>query len=119
VAIKDNLLFITDEIGMVHCLDAKTGKAHWTHDMLTTTWSSPLIVADNVYIANFDGGILIFKVSAEKEQVGQMELEIPINTSAVVANGVLFVATFNNTLFAIAEGALTKPAGKSNGKAGE
>ncbi len=69
--IKDNLLFITDESGLIHCLDAKTGKAHWTHDMLASSWSTPLIAGDNVYVANLDGSIFIFKVSAKKELVNE------------------------------------------------
>jgi outer membrane protein assembly factor BamB len=115
-SIKDNLLFITDEIGIVHCLDATTGKAHWTHDMLTSSWSTPVIVGENVYVGNLDGGIVIFKLSAEKEVVGEMSLDIPIETTPAVANGRLFVATFN-TLFVIEEGASTKPAGKGAGAA--
>ena len=33
-AIKDDLLFIADFSGLLHCLDAKTGKPHWAYDML-------------------------------------------------------------------------------------
>ena len=35
---------VADFSGLVHCLDAKTGKPHWTHDMLAASWGSPLIV---------------------------------------------------------------------------
>jgi outer membrane protein assembly factor BamB len=41
-AIKDDLLFIADFSGVFHCLDAKTGKQHWAHDMLAACWSSAL-----------------------------------------------------------------------------
>ena len=41
VAIKDNLLFIADFSGLLHCLDAKTGQPHWTYDMLAASWGSP------------------------------------------------------------------------------
>jgi outer membrane protein assembly factor BamB len=116
-AIKDDLLFITDEIGIVHCLDAKTGKAHWTHDMLTSTWSTPLIVGDIVYVGNFDGSLVTFKLSAKKERLGEMALETPIKCTPVVANDVLFVATAS-MLYAVAEGASSKPAGKGGGTTG-
>jgi outer membrane protein assembly factor BamB len=116
--IKDNLLFITDESGLIHCLDAKTGKPHWTHDMLASSWSTPLIAGDNVYIANLDGGILIFKVSPNKELLSELSMEIPVYTTPVVANGTLYIATFN-TLFAIAEGASSKPAAKTAGAGGQ
>ena len=45
-------------------------------------------------------------------------MEIPVYTTPVVANGTLYVATFN-TLFAIAEGTSSKPAGKAAGAGGQ
>jgi hypothetical protein len=86
--------------------------------MLASSWSTPLIAGDNVYIANLDGGIFIFKLSSKKELVGELNMEIPVYTTPVVANGTLFIATFN-TLFAIAEGASSKPAGKTVGASGQ
>src|SRR4030095_4954858 len=61
--IKDGLVFISDESGLFHCIDAKTGKAYWTHDMLSASWSTPLVVGDYVYIGDQDGDITVFKVS--------------------------------------------------------
>ncbi len=107
--IKDGLLFISDESGLFHCLDAKTGKAHWTHDMLAASWSTPLVVGDHVYIADQDGDVTVFKVSKEKEQIAEQNMGIPVYNTPIVANGVLYIATFN-TLFAIQEGASLKPA---------
>jgi outer membrane protein assembly factor BamB len=107
VAIKDNLLFITDESGLVHCIDSKTGKAYWTHDMLASSWSTPLIVGDHVYIADLDGDITVFKLAKEKDQVSEQNMGTSVYTTPVVANGVLFIATFN-TLYAISEGSNSK-----------
>ena len=54
VAIKDDLLYIADFSGLVHCLDAKgkDGKPtiHFTYDMLAQSWGSPLIADGHVYI---------------------------------------------------------------------
>jgi outer membrane protein assembly factor BamB len=114
--IKDDLLFISDENGLFHCLDAKTGKAHWTHDMLASSWSTPLVVGENVYVADLDGKITIFKVAKEKKQVGNdaQDMGTPVYTTPIVANGVLYVSAFN-MLYAIAEGATSKPAAKAAG----
>ena len=40
---------MTDFSGLTHCLDAKTGKVHWTYDTLAATYASPLIVGEKVY----------------------------------------------------------------------
>ena len=29
--------------GVFHCVDAKTGKPHWTHDMLSASWGTALV----------------------------------------------------------------------------
>lgn len=109
VAIKDDLLFVADFSGLFHCLDAKTGKPHWTHDMLAASWASPLIVEDKVYIADEDGDISIFKLAAEKELLGEVNMESATYTTPIVANNVLFIAN-RNRLFAIEEGASSEPA---------
>ncbi len=68
VAIKDDILFVADFSGVFHCLDAKTGKAHWTYDMFAASWASPLIVENRVYISDEDGDIAIFEVSKEQRR---------------------------------------------------
>ena len=108
VAIKDDLLVIVDFSGLVHCLDASTGKCHWTYDMQSACWSSPLIVDGKIYIGNEDGQILIFKLSPTMEILSKAEDGTPggidmgsyVYTAPIVANGVLFIST-RNYLFAI------------------
>ncbi len=108
VAIKDGLLFIVDFTGLFHCLDAKTGVVHWTHDTLAASWASPLIVDGKVYISNEDGMILVFKLSAEKEQLGEVDMHSAVYTTPVIANNVLYIAN-RNRVFAIEQGVMGEP----------
>jgi outer membrane protein assembly factor BamB len=103
VAIKDNVLYVADFCGIVHCLDAKTGKAHWTHDMLSACWSSPLITDGKVYIGNEDGSILVFKFGPTKELLDTIDMGASVYSTPIVANGTLFIST-KNQLYAIAPG---------------
>lgn len=108
VAIKDDLLVVVDFAGLVHCLDATSGKCHWTYDMLSACWSSPLIVDSKIYIGNEDGQVFIFKLSPTLEILskatdgapGGIEMGESIYNSPIVANGMLFISTRNH-LFAI------------------
>ncbi|MFO0872275.1 MAG: PQQ-binding-like beta-propeller repeat protein [Pirellulales bacterium] len=103
VAIKNDLLFITDFSGLIHCVDAKSGKVYWTYDMLAASWGSALIVGDHVYIGDEDGDIVVFKLTAEKhDPVFEVNMLSSVYTSPVVANGVLYIANKDH-LFAIAE----------------
>jgi len=101
VAIKDGLLFISDFSGLFHCLDAKTGKAHWTYDMLAEAWGSPLIIEGKVFVGDQDGDIAIFNLSAEPHQpLIEINMGNAVYTTPIVANDVLYIANKSH-LFAI------------------
>lgn len=108
VAIKNDLLFIADFSGLVHCLDAKSGKPHWTYDMFAASWASPLIVEDKVYIGDEDGDISIFKLAPEMEMISEINMGSSVYTTPVVASDTLFIAN-RNRVFAIREGAQGEP----------
>jgi len=107
------LLYIADISGIFHCLDAKTGKVHWTYDLLAATWSTPLIVEDKVYIGDEDGEVAIFRHSADpseamKEEDGEMvphygtqNMLSNVYSTPVVAGNVLYISNPTH-LFAIA-----------------
>jgi len=110
VAIKNDLLFIADFSGVFHCLDAKTGKPHWTYDMFAASWASPLIVEDRVYITDDEGEVAIFKLSKEMEKISEFNMDSAVFTTPVAANDTLFIAN-RNRIYSIAEGAQSKPEG--------
>ncbi len=125
VVIKNDLLFVPDFSGVLHCLNAMTGRAHWSYDMFASTWSSPLIVNDKVYVADEDGDIAILQLSADWKKSAkssepalatgnkfspltfslrdEIAMSAPIFSNPSIANNVLYIAT-RNQLFAIEEG---------------
>jgi outer membrane protein assembly factor BamB len=111
VAIKNDLLFVADFSGVFHCVNAKTGEAHWTYDMLAASWASPLIINDKVYIGDEDGDIAVFEVSYKEqtEPLAEINMGSAVYTTPVFANETLYIAN-RNRIFAIAEGAKSEPA---------
>jgi len=130
--IKDDVLYTTDLSGLVHCLNAKTGKAYWTHDLLAACWGSPLLVDGKVYIADEDGDIDIFRHSEnprfamkstqtadnriqfvpldavwDGELINKVNIGSAIYTTPIVANNVLYIAT-RTSLYAIEETTVAK-----------
>jgi outer membrane protein assembly factor BamB len=104
VSIKDDLLYVADFSGLLHCLNALTGEAYWTYDMLAACWGSPLIVEDKVYVGDEDGDIVVFKLSKEMEKIGEEHnMGSSVYSTPVVANNVLFIADKDH-LFAITPG---------------
>jgi len=101
VTIKNDLLFLADFSGLFHCVDAITGKVYWTHDLFAANWNSAMIVEDKVYIGDEEGKVTIFKLSKEKEILGEVSMGNSVYTTPVVANNVLYIANKSH-LFAIA-----------------
>ena len=98
--VKAGLLLIADLTGLVHCVDAKTGRVHWTHDLSDPVWGSPLIVDGKVYIGDTTGKVTVFRLSPEEELLATNEMPGPVRSTPIVVNNVLYIAT-RMRLFAI------------------
>jgi len=92
-AIKDGLLVIADLAGLFHCLDAKTGKVHWTYDMLAAMWGSPLVTEGKIYIGDEDGDVLVFELSPERKVLAENNMGASVYAAPVVVDDVLYIAT--------------------------
>ena len=101
VAINDGLLYVSDLDGFLNCLDAKTGKPYWVHDLFAAVWSSAMLVDGKLYIGDEDGDLLIMKQGKEKKIIKEINMGAAIYTTPSPANGVLYIAT-RNKLFALA-----------------
>jgi outer membrane protein assembly factor BamB len=126
VAIKDDILFCPDFSGLVHCLDANTGRAYWTYDMLAVVG----LAADcrraclhrrrgrrhldlqasadpKEAMKEVDGKLVPLNADVESGDVVNMLNSV--YSTPIVANGVLFIGNKDH-IFAIAAGADTKTA---------
>lgn len=99
-AIQDGLLYIAELGGFLHCLDARTGKKHWTHDLKAAVWGSPYYVDGKVYIGNEDGDVYVFAHGTEKKHLATHEMKHGVKSTPVAANGVLYVMT-ETSLYAL------------------
>jgi outer membrane protein assembly factor BamB len=99
-AIHDGLLYISELAGYLHCLDAKTGKKYWDHDLKSEIWGSPYWVDGKVYIGDESGDILIFEHGKEKKLLTTIEMHHGVKSTPVAVNGVLYVMT-ETKLYAI------------------
>ena len=100
-AVADGLLYVADFSGYFHCLDAKTGQLHWTHDVFAAVWGSPLVADGKVYLGDEDGDVVIVAHSKEKKVLAEMNMGSPVYGTVVPAHGTLFLNN-RSQLFAIA-----------------
>jgi outer membrane protein assembly factor BamB len=101
VAIHDGLLFAADLSGILHCVDANTGQPYWTHDLLATVWASPMVIDGKVYLGDEDGDVVVLQAAKEKKVLFETNMGSSVFSTAVPANGALFL-TSRNRLFSIA-----------------
>ncbi|HZY85174.1 MAG TPA: PQQ-binding-like beta-propeller repeat protein [Gemmataceae bacterium] len=100
-AVHDGLLYAAEWEGLLHCLDAKTGKQYWEEDLDANVWASPLWVDGKVYLPDDAGNVHIFEHGKAKKALRTVKMAAGVKAAAVVANGVLYVTT-EKRLFAIA-----------------
>ena len=104
--IKNDLLFVGDFTGVVHCFNAKTGKANWNCDLLAQCWASPVIVNDSVLIGDEDGDVAFLRLSADPSKsiddegypLRETNVFASTYSTPVVANKVLYIATRSHLL---------------------
>ena len=92
-SVHEGLVYIAEYAGIIHCLDAETGKLYWTHDSFSRIWGSTLVADDKVLLGNEDGDLLILDHGKEKPEVKTVNMGAPVYSSPVVANKTLYVAT--------------------------
>ncbi len=94
-SIRDGLVFIADCGRTVHCLDVVTGRPYWTQETQGEIWSSTLAADGKVYIGTRRGDFWILAAGKEKKVLASIDLDEPISSTAIAANGRLYVATMS------------------------
>jgi outer membrane protein assembly factor BamB len=100
--IHNGMVMIPDYYGLFHCVDAKTGAGLWTHDLQSSTFSSPIIVGARAYICA-ESQAYVFEVAREKRLLAEPRIETSwTESSPAFANGVLYLM-LRDKLYAIRE----------------
>ncbi len=99
--VHDGLVYVTEVDGYLHCLNAKTGRRYWVHDLGGGVWASPCYVDGKVYMGVDNGDLLVFAAGKEDKLLNTIDLMQSLKVAPVAANGVLYVNN-GTTLYAIA-----------------
>jgi len=103
-SVYEGLVFVADCSGMVHCVDAETGKPCWTHQTKGDIWASTLVADGKVYIGTRQCDFYVLAASREKKLISSTELDSPMCGTPVAANGALYVTTLKK-LYAVKKSA--------------
>ncbi|MBW3598268.1 MAG: PQQ-binding-like beta-propeller repeat protein [Planctomycetes bacterium] len=96
--VKDDLLFLWSDNGIVVCADAATGEVHWRKRIGGVFYSSPIAAGDHVYNISADGDVVTLAAGRDFEVVARSRLEEGTHATPAIADGVLYVRTFSHLL---------------------
>jgi outer membrane protein assembly factor BamB len=121
--IVDDILYISELCGYLHCMNAQTGEHYWRYDTKAAIWGSPYYADGKVYLATDGSELFVFRHSKEPEKIDELDikannqrearklmkekqqqvadkyliskvaLDAPVRSTPIVANGVLYVMT--------------------------
>jgi outer membrane protein assembly factor BamB len=92
-AVQDGLVYVADCGRQIYCIDAETGKICWIQEAKGDIWASTLVADGKVYVGSNRRDFWILAAGREKKVLSTIELDSPISSTPVAANGVLYVAT--------------------------
>lgn len=66
--IHDDLVYVADYSGYLHCLDAETGEHYWQQELGGGAWcATPIVVGHRVYITNEKNRIWVLRAGRRKK----------------------------------------------------
>ncbi len=100
-AVKDSIVVTgTSDGRFVQAIQAETGKELWKFRTPQVVWSSPLIVGEVVYAADFDGQLYCLDLKTGK-RISQLWTGDKIMSSPVYDDHILYIGSDDGNLYAL------------------
>jgi outer membrane protein assembly factor BamB len=96
----EGLLYVTNEVGIVTCADASTGKAVWRQRLGGIFFASPVAGDGKVYMVSETGETFVLRAGREPKILAKNSLEERMIASPAISNGHIFLRS-DGTLFCI------------------
>jgi hypothetical protein len=96
VVIADDLVYAVDISGLVHCVDAQTGRPYWTHDLFSGSWGwniGPLLVDGKLFVPAEDNRLTVLAHGKTKKVLAENDIGDCTYTTPIVAGDILYFAT--------------------------
>jgi outer membrane protein assembly factor BamB len=102
--LHDDLLYVADDVGTLHCVDITTHKVVWTYNYGIVGKGSPVYADGKIYVADVHGGWHILSVNRQgctllSKQAFQSASGAPeeVYATAAIAHGRVILSTLDHT----------------------
>jgi outer membrane protein assembly factor BamB len=89
-------LYVISDLGIAHCLEARTGKVHWQERLEGNYSSSPLHAAGKLYFQTEDGVTYVVRAAKKFELLAENRLGEKTLASFAAADGAIHLRTENH-----------------------
>jgi outer membrane protein assembly factor BamB len=96
--VKDGLLFLWSDQGIVSCADARTGAVYWHERVPGSYYSSPICVGPYLGNVSREGEFVVLAAAKRYEQLAVNRLGEGSHATPAVAGGRLYVRTFSHLI---------------------
>ena len=96
----EGLVYVTNEVGVVTCADARTGERIWRHRLNGVFFASPVAADGKIYMASETGETFVLRAGRTPEVLATNDLGERFIASPAVSGGRIFLRS-DRTLFAV------------------
>jgi outer membrane protein assembly factor BamB len=93
LVVVENEVYLVADNGVASCLDARTGKVHWTERLEGGFSSSPVFAEGRVYFVNEEGTTYVVRADTTYNLLATNDLEEQALASPAVTDGAMFIRT--------------------------
>ena len=104
----DGLLYLTNDVGVLTCADAKTGERVWQARLDGVFFASPVAADGRVYFVSQTGETIVVRAGRRPEILARNDLGERLVASPAISGGRIFLRS-DGRLFAIGRGTVTPP----------
>ena len=104
ILLKDDLIFMINDVGIMTCLEARTGAVVWKSRVKGTYSASPLLASGRIYVFDEDGKTTVVEAGREFKVLAENQLSDGFMASPAVAGRALILRTRTH-LYRIEDGA--------------
>jgi outer membrane protein assembly factor BamB len=96
--VKDDLLFLWSDAGIVTCANVRTGEVYWRERVAGSYYSSPVCVDKALYGVNREGDVVVLAASKRFEHLARNPLGEGSHSTPAVAGGRMYLRTFTHLI---------------------
>jgi len=93
-------LFLWNDQGVVTCVEAATGKIHWSERSIRSGrfYGSPVAANGKIYCAESNGKIIVMSGDGKFEVLAENDLDETCHTTPAIADGRMFIRTYKHLI---------------------